>query len=82
MKTYNLDLVITQDDLDELRGFMKEQEYNVDVLTDDDLVIIYRRWITNYMDYQRDWWDELLDADLREDDFLREFLEDKGFFVD
>lgn len=82
MKTYNLDLVITQDDLDELRGFMKEQEYNVDVLTDDDLVIIYRRWITNYMDYQRDWWDELLDADLREDDFLREFLEEKGFFVD
>lgn len=82
MKTYNLDLVITQDDLDELRGFMKEQEYNVDVLTDDDLVIIYRRWITNYMDYQRDWWDELLDADLREDDFLREYLEDRGFFVD
>ena len=75
MNHRNLDLFVSDDDLAQLRLFLEKRKYNVGHITEEHLFILYRRWLWNFMDVQEDWWEELLETDLHEDEFLEDIQE-------
>ena len=75
MNHRNLDLFVSDDDLAQLRLFLEKRKYNVSHITEEHLFILYRRWLWNFMDVQEDWWEELLETDLHEDEFLEDIQE-------
>ena len=80
LKPFNLDLWISTYDLERLKKCLISKKFNVDNLTEDDLLIIYRRWLLGYMELQEDVWEEMLEDDLHDDDYLQEMLGAKGFY--